>query len=64
MIASISKPPAKVYRLRIRPVDPNNDAGTIRHLRLLLKTLLRRHGFRCVEVVEERTHPVVSGRMG
>jgi hypothetical protein len=53
-----------IFRLRIRPVDPNNDASTIRHLRLLLKTLLRQHGFVCVEVVEE-SHPVVSsGCMG
>jgi hypothetical protein len=62
MITSTNKPPI-IFRLRIRPVDPNNNASTIRHLRLLLKTLLRRHGFRCVEVVEEQTRPVVSGRM-
>jgi hypothetical protein len=64
MIASKTKPPAKIYRLRICRVGSNNDADAVRHLKTLLKSMLRCHGFRCIEVVEERAHPVVSGRIG
>jgi hypothetical protein len=52
--ASATKPLAKVYRLRICRVDPSNDADEIRHLRALLKILLRKHGFRVVELEQER----------
>jgi hypothetical protein len=62
MTATISKPPAKVYRLRICPVGSSND-DAVRHLKVLLKAMLRRHGFRALTVEEE--HPcVVSGRIG
>jgi hypothetical protein len=41
--------PIYAIRLQARP-----GAGTIRDLRLILKTLLRRHGFRCVAAREVR----------
>jgi hypothetical protein len=52
--ASATKPLAKVYRLRIRRVDPSNDADEIRHLRAVLKVLLRKYHFRVVELEQER----------
>jgi hypothetical protein len=42
-----------IYRLRLRSLF-DSDRDGIRHLKQLLKTLLRRHGFRCIEIVEER----------
>jgi hypothetical protein len=53
-----------IYRLRMRSVDADRDADDIRHLRALLKVLLRRYGFRVVEIEQEQADPVVSGRMG
>jgi hypothetical protein len=50
MSASISKP---IFRLRLRS-DSESDRDAIRHLKALLKTLLRKHHFRCVEVVQEQ----------
>jgi hypothetical protein len=46
-----SKTPTTTYRLRIRPLHREDD--DIRHLRALLKTLLRRHHFRVVEIERE-----------
>jgi hypothetical protein len=64
MTTSGTKAPAKVYRVRICPVSSNNDADSIRHLRALLKTLLRQHHFRALTVEEEQDLPVTSGRTG
>jgi hypothetical protein len=40
-----------VFTLKI---EGKRGAAGIRSLRWLLKTLLRQHGFRCVEAIEER----------
>jgi hypothetical protein len=39
-----------VYLIRLRSTRSGND---IRKLRAILKTLLRRFGFRCLSVIEE-----------
>jgi hypothetical protein len=52
MTAAASKPPV-IYRLRLRSLDSERDA--LRHLKQLLKTLLRRHRFVCVSAEEEQT---------
>jgi hypothetical protein len=52
--ASATKPLTKVYRLRICRVDPSNGADEIRHLRALLKVLLRKYRFRVVEIEQEQ----------
>jgi hypothetical protein len=38
------------FNLTLEPVGPTDDAGAVRQLRSALKTLLRRHGLRCVRV--------------
>jgi hypothetical protein len=43
----------RIFALRLR-AEPNND-DPIRNLRALLKAALRRHRFRCLEAVEEKT---------
>jgi hypothetical protein len=45
--------PSPVYRLRIRPVEPVRYGDDIRHLRALLKVMLRRFRFRCIEIERE-----------
>jgi hypothetical protein len=42
------------FVLRLRAL-PGRDA--IRELRMALKTLIRRHGLRCIEVTEEHGEP-------
>jgi hypothetical protein len=54
MTAAVGKPPT-IYRLRLRPLDSDSEHDAIRHLKALLKTLLRRHGFRCIELEQEQT---------
>jgi hypothetical protein len=49
----IAKPPT-IYRLRMRSVS-DRDADDIRHLRALLKVLLRRYHFRVVEIEQEQS---------
>jgi len=39
--------------LKLRPI--RSDADSIRGLRAILKSLLRRHGFRCVDAPEEQS---------
>jgi hypothetical protein len=59
-----TKPPT-IFRLRMRSVDADRDADDIRHLRALLKVLLRKYRFRVVEIEQEPAHPVMSSdRMG
>jgi hypothetical protein len=41
-----------VFVVRIRPTRPNSDG--IRGLRWILKTLLRRYGFICIDAREEQ----------
>jgi hypothetical protein len=48
---AVSKPPT-IYRLRLRLDDSNRD--DIRHLKQLLKILLRKYHFRCIEIEEEQ----------
>jgi hypothetical protein len=42
-----------VFVIRLQPVRSYSD-GDIRGLRWILKTLLRRHGFRCLAAREEQ----------
>jgi hypothetical protein len=42
--------PRPIFTLKIE----GKPGGSIHALRALLKVLLRRHGFRCVEAIEER----------
>jgi hypothetical protein len=49
-----SKPTQKIYRLRLRAIDPDHDADDVRHLRAVLKFLLRRLRLRVVELELER----------
>jgi hypothetical protein len=53
MTASSTKPPT-IYRLRMRSIAVDRDADDIRHLRALLKVLLRRYHFRVVEIEQEQ----------
>jgi hypothetical protein len=53
MTAPAAKPPV-IYRLRLRSLaDPDHDADDVRELRQLLKVLLRRFRFRCIELERE-----------
>jgi hypothetical protein len=52
MTASSTRPPT-IYRLRLRSISSDRNAD-IRHLKALLKVLLRRYHFRAVEVAEEQ----------
>jgi len=54
MTAPTTKPPEKIYRLRLRAIDPDHDDDDIRHLRAVLKILLRRFRFRCIELEREQ----------
>jgi len=54
MTAPTTKPPEKIYRLRLRAIDPDHDDDDIRHLRAVLKILLRRFRFRCIELKREQ----------
>jgi hypothetical protein len=49
MTASSSKP---IYRLRLRS-DSGSDSDDVRNLKQVLKILLRRFCFRCIEIVRE-----------
>jgi hypothetical protein len=46
-----NREPRPIFALRLEASKPGSS---IRALRWLLKTLLRQHGFRCVEAIEER----------
>ncbi len=46
-----NREPRPIFALRL---EANKPGSSIRALRWLLKTLLRQHGFRCVEAIEER----------
>jgi hypothetical protein len=48
-----------VFILKIQPVQ-SDSVGNIRGLRWILKTLLRRHGFRCVTAREEQIQMKVT----
>jgi hypothetical protein len=52
MTAFATKPPT--YRLRLRAIDPDHDADDVRHLRMVLKFLLRRLRLRVVEIEREQ----------
>ena len=54
MTASINKP---IFRLRMQPVDSDRN-DDIRHLRQVLKLLLRRLRFRVISVEQE---PIKDG---
>jgi hypothetical protein len=54
MTDSASKSAARIYRLRLRALDSDNDADDIHRLRALLKLLLRRFRFRCIGIERER----------
>jgi hypothetical protein len=41
----------------MRSINSDHDADDIRHMRALLKVLLRRHHFRVVELEQEREPP-------
>ena len=43
----------RIFNLRLRSLL-QDDAATIRSLKLLLKQILRQHQFRCLAVEEER----------
>jgi len=49
-----ARPPEKIYRLRLRAIDTDHDDDDIRHLRAVLKILLRRFRFRCIELEREQ----------
>jgi hypothetical protein len=49
-IATSTRPRRALFTLRL---EGRGDAGDIRHLRWVLKSLLRRHGFRCLDCIEE-----------
>jgi hypothetical protein len=51
MSATVKPPDKIVYRLRLQTT---NDEGHIRRLRMALKLLLRRFGFRALAVEEEQ----------
>jgi hypothetical protein len=42
-----------VFVIKLRPIQCDSDG--IRGLRWILKTLLRRHGFQCIDAHEEST---------
>jgi hypothetical protein len=50
------RPEAAIQRARrfLLKLEGRGDAADIRHLRAILKTLLRKHGFRCLECMQER----------
>jgi len=54
--ARIAKPPARIYRLRLRSLKSDHDANEIHHLRAVLKLMLR-HGFRAIEINCLPLHP-------
>ena len=47
--------PATVYRLRVRVIGPESERDEICHLRQALKTLLRRHRLRVIELEREQS---------
>jgi len=51
MSATVKPPEKIVYRLRLQTT---NDEGHVRRLRMALKLLLRRFGFRALAVEEEQ----------
>jgi hypothetical protein len=51
MTTSVSK---TIYRLRLLS-DSGSDRDDVRHLKQLLKVLLRRFHFRCIEIMREST---------
>jgi hypothetical protein len=54
MTAPTSKP-ATVYRLRVRVIESESERDEIRHLKQALKTLLRRHRLRVIELEREQS---------
>jgi hypothetical protein len=46
------KPPVRIFRMRLRALNPNHDGDDVRHLRAILKIMLR-HGFRAIEIKPE-----------
>jgi len=54
---------ATIFRLRIRHVHSDRNAD-IRHLKALLKAMLRRHHFVALEVEEEQDALTSSDRFG
>jgi hypothetical protein len=54
-MTATTKSSKKTYRLRLRLVHSDHDDHDIRHLRALLKLLLRRFGFRVIELEQEQS---------
>lgn len=51
-----SKPTTPTYTLTIRPVPPGRDRlnrEPIHRLRAFLKSMLRRHGYRCIHITPD-----------
>jgi hypothetical protein len=53
MTRQLRRPSRLVFVLKVQPVRSDSDG--IRGLRWILKTLLRRHGFRCITACEEQS---------
>ena len=49
----MTRPSGPLFTIKLRPVRP--DFNGIHGLRAILKSLLRRHGFRCVAAYEEQS---------
>jgi hypothetical protein len=54
-MTAASKSPAKIFRLQIRHVHSDRNAA-IRHLKALLKAMLRQYHFRALAVEQEHPH--------
>jgi hypothetical protein len=48
-----------VFVIKLRPTRADSDG--LRGLRWILKTLLRRHGFQCIDAREEQSPPPKEG---
>ena len=51
-MSTITKPPTKIYRMRLRSIGSDQD--DIRRLKIMLKVMLRRFQFRVIEIEPER----------
>jgi hypothetical protein len=54
------KPRRPTFVIKLQPI--RSDSGDIRGLRWILKTLLRRHGFRCITACEESSTPKLESK--
>jgi hypothetical protein len=53
MTRQLRRPSGPVFVIKLRPTRPGADG--IRGLRVILKSLLRRHGLRCTTAYEEQS---------